>query len=70
MTGAPLVAWHAALPRFRGVIGIGVPFQPRGPVRLYFQTPGVAEAEYERDVRLTLGTILLLGLGECSAARG
>ena len=60
--GAP-VAWHAALlrpDRFRGVIGLSVPFRPRGPVRptsvmpqsddalfyqLYFQTPGVAEAE-------------------------
>jgi pimeloyl-ACP methyl ester carboxylesterase len=26
--------------------------------QLYFQTPGVAEAEFERDVRLTLRTIL------------
>ena len=33
--GAP-VAWHAALlrpDRFRGVIGLSVPFRPRGPVR-------------------------------------
>ena len=66
--GAP-VAWHAALlrpDRFRGVIGLSVPFRPRGPARpttvmpqtddamfyqLYFQTPGVAEAEFERDPR-------------------
>ena len=66
--GAP-VAWHAALlrpDRFRGVIGLSVPFRPRGTVRpttvmpqtedaifyqLYFQTPGVAEAEFEHDVR-------------------
>ena len=66
--GAP-VAWHAALlrpDRFRGAIGLSVPYRPRGPVRpttvmpqtddavwyqLYFQTPGVAEAELERDVR-------------------
>src|SRR2546421_2672612 len=66
--GAP-VAWHAALlrpDRFRGVIGLSVPFRPRGAVRpttimpqtdnavfyqLYFQTPGVAEAEFEHDVR-------------------
>jgi pimeloyl-ACP methyl ester carboxylesterase len=64
--GAP-VAWHAALwrpDRFRGVIGLSVPFRPRGAVRptsampqtadevfyqLYFQEPGVAEAEFERD---------------------
>jgi pimeloyl-ACP methyl ester carboxylesterase len=66
--GAP-VAWHAALmrpDRFRGVIGLSVPFRPRGGVRpttimpqsedavfyqLYFQTPGVAEAEFEHDIR-------------------
>ena len=66
--GAP-VAWHAALlrpDRFRGVIGLSVPYRPRGLVRpttvmpqtedavwyqLYFQTPGVAEKEFERDVR-------------------
>jgi len=66
--GAP-VAWHAALlrpDRFRGVIGLSVPFRPRGQVRpttvmpqtddavfyqLYFQNPGVAEAEFEHDIR-------------------
>jgi epoxide hydrolase A/B len=26
--------------------------------QLYFQTPGVAEAKFERDVRLTVRTIL------------
>ena len=75
--GAP-VAWHAALlrpDRFRGVIGLSVPFRPRGPARpttvmpqtddavfyqLYFQTPGVAEAEFERDIRLTICSILYL----------
>ena len=51
---------------FRGVIGLSVPFRARGPARpttvmpqtddaiwyqLYFQEPGVAEAEYERNVR-------------------
>ncbi len=69
--GAP-VAWHAALlrpDRFRAVIGLSVPFRPRGSRRptsvmpqtddalfyqLYFQTPGVAEAELSRDVRRTL----------------
>src|SRR5271156_1341687 len=65
--GAP-VAWHAALlrpDRFRGVIGLSVPFRPRSPVvpttampqnddaqffHLYFQSPGIAEAELEGDV--------------------
>lgn len=73
--GAP-VAWHAALlrpDRFRGVIGLSVPYRPRGSVRptsvmpqdgdtqfyqLYFQSPGVAEADLERDVRLSIRSIL------------
>jgi len=52
--------------RFRAVIGLSVPFRARGPVRptsvmprtddavryqLYFQEPGVAEAELDRNVR-------------------
>src|SRR6516162_7123194 len=59
--------------RFRAVGGLSVPFRPRGAVRpttvmpqtedavcyqLYFQTPRVAEAEFERDVRLTLRRLL------------
>src|SRR5215813_7366052 len=73
--GAP-VAWHSALlrpDRFRGVIGLSVPFRPRGTAKpstlmpqsehevfyqIYFQTPGVAEAEFEHDVRLTLRRLL------------
>jgi pimeloyl-ACP methyl ester carboxylesterase len=73
--GAP-VAWHAALlrpDRFRGVIGLSVPYRPRGHVRpttvmpqtddavfyqLYFQTPGVAEAELEQDVRQAIRRML------------
>jgi pimeloyl-ACP methyl ester carboxylesterase len=69
--GAP-VAWHAALlrpDRFRAVIGLSVPFRPRGSRRptsampetddalfyqLYFQAPGMAEAELSRDVRRSL----------------
>ncbi|TMJ60991.1 MAG: alpha/beta hydrolase [Alphaproteobacteria bacterium] len=83
--GAP-VAWHAALwrpDRFRGVIGLSVPFRPRGPARpttvmpqndhaifyqLYFQQPGVAETEFERDPRLTLHSLLYWGSGD--APRG
>ena len=59
--------------RFRAVIGLSVPFRARGRVRpttvmpqtdtavfymLYFQTLGVAEAEYERDVRDTMRRVL------------
>ncbi len=74
--GAP-VAWHAALlrpDRFRAVIGLSVPFRPRGAARpttvmprtaeavfyqLHFQEPGVAEAELEADVRGTIRDVLL-----------
>jgi pimeloyl-ACP methyl ester carboxylesterase len=76
--GAP-VAWHSALFRpdiFKAVVGLSVPFRPRGEVRptsvmprtddavfyqLYFQEPGVAEAELEKDVRNSLRTTLFGG---------
>jgi len=79
--GAP-VAWHAALlrpDRFRAVIGLSVPFRPRGPVpptsvmrrrddaqfyQLYFQTPGLAEAELERDPRETIVKLLFAASGD------
>src|SRR5262245_12667786 len=79
--GAP-VAWHAALlrpDRFRAVIGLSVPFRPRGSARptsvmpqtdealfyqLYFPTPGVAEAELERDARITVRSTLYSGSGD------
>jgi epoxide hydrolase A/B len=79
--GAP-VAWHAALmrpDRFRGVIGLSVPFRPRGPMRpttvmpqtddavfyqLYFQTPGIAEAEFEHDIRRFIRATLYSISGE------
>jgi pimeloyl-ACP methyl ester carboxylesterase len=76
------VAWHAALmrpDRFRAVVGLSVPFRPRGPVspikvmpqndhelfyQLYFQSPGVAETELERDVRATMQSLLFFGSGD------
>jgi pimeloyl-ACP methyl ester carboxylesterase len=79
--GAP-VAWHCALmrpDRFRAVIGLSVPYRPRGSVaptsvmpqtadasfyQLYFQTPGVAEAELEADPLLSLRRILYSGSGD------
>jgi pimeloyl-ACP methyl ester carboxylesterase len=79
--GAP-VAWHAALlrpDRFRAVVGLSVPYRPRGDVRpttvmpqtedavfyqLYFQVPGVAEAELERDVRQFLRGVLYANSGD------
>jgi hypothetical protein len=80
------VAWHAALlrpDRFPGVIGLSVPFRPRGAVRpttvmpqtgdavfyqLYFQTPGVAEAEFEHDVRAFIRSGLYSISGDMTAA--
>lgn len=79
--GAP-VAWHSALlrpDRFRAVIGLSVPFLPRGSARpttvmpqtaeaifyqLYFQPPGVAEAEFERDPRASIRQVLYWGSGD------
>ena len=85
--GAP-VAWHAAKMRpdlFRGVIGLSVPFRPRGAsppttkmpqndealfYQLYFQAPGVAEAELERDPHLTIRAMLFGASGEGWRLRG
>jgi pimeloyl-ACP methyl ester carboxylesterase len=65
--------------RFRGVIALSVPYRPRGSVpptlvmprnddaifyQLYFQTPGVAELELEKDVRLSLRKILYSASGD------
>ncbi len=65
--------------RFSRVIALSVPFLPRGSRRptsmmpqnedalfyqLYFQTPGVAEAELEGDVRLTIRSLLFSGSGD------
>src|ERR1700728_3635125 len=79
--GAP-VAWHAALmrpDRFRAVVGLSVPYRPRGSIapttvmpqnadasfyQLYFQAPGVAEAELEADARISLRKILYSGSGD------
>jgi len=73
--GAP-VAWHSALfrpDRFPAVVGLSVPFRPRGPTRpstvmprtddaifyqSHFQKPGVAEAELEKDVRGSIRGVL------------
>ncbi len=79
--GGP-VAWNAALmrpDRIRGVVGLSVPYIPRGPVSLltamrsllgegfymvYFQQPGVAETELERDVRTTIRRFLYSASGD------
>jgi len=69
--------------RFRAVGALSVPFRPRSKVRptsvmpqtadaqfyqLYFQEPGVAEAELERDPRVTVRNMLYGASGEGAAA--
>jgi pimeloyl-ACP methyl ester carboxylesterase len=65
---------------FRAVVGMSAPYTPRGKVRptdgmraaagdnffyiLYFQEPGVAEAELEADVRRSLRMFLYSGSGD------
>jgi len=65
--------------RFHAVIGLSVPFRSRFPIRptnvmpqtdealfyqLYFQSPGLAEAEFERDVRRTIRSLLFSASGD------
>src|SRR5271154_7139657 len=77
-----LVAWYAALlrsDRFRSVIGLSVPYRPRGPTRpttimpqtettvfyqLYLQTPDVPEAEIEQDVPRFIRRVLYANSGD------
>jgi pimeloyl-ACP methyl ester carboxylesterase len=69
--------------RFRAVVGLSVPFRPRANAhptslmprtadsqfyQLYFQEPGVAEAELERDPRATVRTMLYAVSGEGTGA--
>jgi pimeloyl-ACP methyl ester carboxylesterase len=79
--GAP-VAWHTALlrpDRVRGVIGLSVPYRPRGssaPIpamrtgigegfyMVYFQQEGVADEELGRDLRATFRRVLYSASGE------
>jgi pimeloyl-ACP methyl ester carboxylesterase len=81
------VAWQAAQlrpDRFRGVVGLSVPFQPRGSARptstmprtasarfyqLYFQEPGRADAEFGRDPRATVRNLLYGASADGVAAR-
>lgn len=79
--GAP-VAWNTALlrpDRVRGVVGLSVPYLPRGSSRpvdtlravytdgfyiCYFQRPGVADAELSRDPRATFRRLLYAASGD------
>ena len=67
------------------MVGLSVPYTPRGPVSTlaamrallgegfymaYFQEPGVAEAELERDVRATLRKLLYTASGDAPRPPG
>jgi len=69
---------------FPAVVGMSVPYRPRGagpPLKLlrdmgletyywiYFQAPGVAEAELERDVAATMRRLLYSGSGDAEGNR-
>src|SRR5690242_7322102 len=71
--------------RVRGVAGLSVPYAPRGPVSMltamrsllgdgfymqYFQKPGVAEAELERDPRASLRRLLFSASGDAPQVAG
>ncbi|MHB8600220.1 MAG: alpha/beta fold hydrolase [Ktedonobacteraceae bacterium] len=71
--------------RVRAVMAMSVPYTPRGSVSSlaagraafgdgfyhnYFQQPGLAEAEFERDCRTTLRKFLYGASGECLRANG
>jgi pimeloyl-ACP methyl ester carboxylesterase len=80
------VAWQAAQmrpDRVRAVVGLSVPFRPRGKVRptsamprtadaqfyqLYFQEPGLAEGELENDARAAVRNMLFGASGDGVAA--
>ncbi|MCH8201172.1 MAG: alpha/beta hydrolase [Chloroflexi bacterium] len=84
-----MMAWTTAAlhpERFRAVVGMSVPYLPRGPVPpvqmmkamfkdkffyiLYFQEPGVAEAEFEADVRRSLRLFTWGASGEARSVSG
>ena len=65
--------------RFRAVVGLSVPFRPRGTLpptsrmprtadaqfyQLYFQEPGIAEAELEQNPRATIRNMLYGASGD------
>lgn len=71
--------------RFRAVIGLSVPYRGRGSVRpttmmpqtdaawfyqLYFQEPGVAEVELERDTKSTIRRMLYGASGDAPRGLG
>ena len=71
--------------RFRAVGGLSVPFYPRSAAppstrmpetkeavfyQTYFMAPGIAEAEFERDIRSTLRKFQVLWSGNPTAASG
>ncbi len=85
--GAP-IAWTTALwrpDRVRGVVGLSVPYNPRGDIKPldglralagdeifyidYFQEPGVAEAEIEEDVESWLRGFYFSSCEDCDFSK-
>jgi pimeloyl-ACP methyl ester carboxylesterase len=71
--------------RFKACVRLSVPFRPRGTARpttlmpqtedaifyqLYFQEPGVAEAELEHDPRATIRRVLFWSSGDAPRSGG
>lgn len=71
--------------KFKGVIALTVPMMPQPPIppttvfpqtseelfyTLYFQTPGVAEKEFEKDARSTVHNLLYSASGDAGPRKG
>jgi len=71
--------------RFKGIIALNVPMMPQPPIppttifpqsenelfyTLYFQTPGVAEKEFEQDTRSTIHKLLYSASGDAGPREG
>lgn len=71
--------------KFKGVIALTVPMMPQPPIppttvfpqnseelfyTLYFQTPGVAEKEFEKDARFAVHNLLYSASGDAGPRKG
>lgn len=71
--------------KFRGIVALTVPMMPQPPIppttvfpqnekelfyTLYFQTPGVAEKEFEQDVRFTVHNLFYSASREVGSRKG
>ncbi|MBK1812807.1 alpha/beta hydrolase [Clostridium sp. YIM B02505] len=71
--------------RFRGIVALTVPMMPQPPIppttvfpknekelfyTLYFQTPGIAEKEFEKDIYFTIHNLLYWASGDAGPRKG